>query len=178
MKTILYSDIPETTYIQKDGISCPKLRNEMIDFLSNHERHQPLSSFSDQANYSNNVKIYNLNISRELRDKAFSFLQFDEVFEESINIIHEFEEWYTGEWLIETEGKSDGYLVLLSSNTNPETDWDDWTNEDLTNQVQVVLDFDRTCERAVDAFLDVVKTHKVVTKTVQRPIEITVMEKL
>lgn len=48
-------------------------------------------------------------------------------------------------------------------------DFDSWSHDDLRRRVVLVKDFDRTCDLAVEAFIDYAKSHKVTEREIMVP---------
>ena len=57
-------------------------------------------------------------------------------------------------------------------------DFTDWDVASLRDRVNLVWDFDKTCERAVQAFIAFCKGHRAVKKTIKVPKEIMVAEEI
>jgi hypothetical protein len=166
-------------------------REEMIGYLCNHFRYSTLNSWNGLTSYANNVKVHNLDIPAELRDKAYSFVLDDvdlsELNEEYELLIGEFKE-ETG-YDAEFNGKSDGYLVLLdtewyykgempvlrtlakSIDDNEPEYFEDWEDDELRERVKLVQRFDKLCDDLRDEFIyylenyDIVEEQYTVVKT-------------
>ena len=90
-------------------------RKEMIGYLKNHFRYNTANSWNQSTSYARNVKIYNLDLSKELLDRACD-LVFEDGFNELMgdlycDLINQFEEDVDG-YTIGFNGRSGGYLVL------------------------------------------------------------------
>lgn len=89
-------------------------RQEMVEFLKNHFRYFTMNGWNRTTSYANNMKIYNLDLPGETRDKLYDMLDIDEVWfrldllKEDFAIAHGYQ-WQAG-W----NGRSGGYLVLYS----------------------------------------------------------------
>ena len=94
-------------------------RKKMTDFLFNHFRYYTMNSWNRSASYANNMKIHNLNVSREIKDKLDEMLDV-ECYELELGrnrLIKQFEEdtGYTVGW----NGRSGGYLVMYDFEWKP-----------------------------------------------------------
>lgn len=88
-------------------------RKDMIEFLRNHMRYDLMNSWNRATSYANNIKIYNLNISKEIREAFFEMLDTD-IFDEARDILDDFRDRYDGRYQIGVNGRSGGYLVLYN----------------------------------------------------------------
>ena len=52
-------------------------RKKMIDFLTEHFRYNTMNSWNRSTSYANNVKYYNLDLTKEQQDKFFDLLDSD-----------------------------------------------------------------------------------------------------
>lgn len=86
---------------------------EKYQYLKNHFTYDIMNSWNNLKTIANNVKIYNLGLTREQKNKFFELLEVDvnEVYNYLNFVIEDFEE------LTETEvfynGRSDGYIVIV-----------------------------------------------------------------
>lgn len=95
------------------------LRNkkEMIDFLANHFRYHTLNSWNNSTSYANNVKIYNLGLTKEQEDKFYEMRNSDEDFYSMFEYpLFDFEREHHYKWQIAFNGRDGGYLVLYQGN--------------------------------------------------------------
>lgn len=88
-------------------------RKAMTDFLENHFRYSTMNSWNGSESYANNVKSYNLNLTREQTDKFYELLDSEDSSFWDFNVkclIDEFleETGYTAGF----NGRSGGYLVM------------------------------------------------------------------
>lgn len=161
-------------------------KQEMINFLTNHFRYYTMSSVNLRTSYANNVKIYNLNLPQEIRNKAWDFL--DAECEDFWFNVHdlianfEIETGYTAGF----NGRSGGYIVLydtvISDNgkrhmvmhdIDQYEDFDEWETDELLERVKLVQAFDRLCDEIREELIYFVtnaeiKDVEVVTKTTKR----------
>ena len=54
-------------------------REEMVAFLKNHYRYFTMRSWNRSTSYANNMKIYNLHLPFETKDKLYDMLEVDDV---------------------------------------------------------------------------------------------------
>lgn len=103
---------------------------EKYQYLKNHFTYDIMNSWNNLKTIANNVKIYNLGLTREQKNKFFELLEVDvnEVYNYLNFVIEDFEE------LTETEvfynGRSDGYIVIVPKFDNVKR-WEhifDWLN--------------------------------------------------
>ena len=50
-------------------------RKSMTDFLVNHFRYNTMNSWNQSTSYANNVKVYNLGLSKEQENKLYAMLE-------------------------------------------------------------------------------------------------------
>lgn len=86
--------------------------------------------------------------------------------------------WYKTEQSCHHEGCGGTLQVLKTAiqtsftsghGTDDKTSFEDWTHEELSRRVVLVKDFDRTCNLAVEAFVDYAKSHKVEEQEIMVP---------
>ena len=163
MSTTLFQtqpDIPKTN------------RDALIHYLKNHTRYYTMNSWNRATSYANNVKLYNLDLDDDAYEKASAFLFTDEIDTseyqmEQEQLIRDFRE--ETNYDITFNGRSGGYLVLLdteyNSNTNTlqvypgrsidaDEDFEDWNTDDLYNRYILVNRFDKLCDDLRDLLLD------------------------
>lgn len=161
-------------------------RQEMIDFLTNHFRYYTMSSWNRRTSYANNVKIYNLDLPQEIKDKAWSFLEAEckDFWFNIHDLIADFETetGYTAGF----NGRSGGYIVLYDTvitdngcrstamhDIDQYEDFDEWGTGDLINRVRLVQTFDELCDMIREEFIYFVtnteiKDVEVITKSTKR----------
>jgi hypothetical protein len=123
-----------------------------------------------------------------LIDRMYDCLQLEEAFEAPHKILREFDARHRYRWQIGSNGRSGGYLVLYQGGVRDDqpysmpgkgTDMDEdftgaekfsrrdgWGLDDVRERYDLVKDFDATCERAIKAYIEYAKTHRVVTETI------------
>lgn len=135
----------------------PFERNKMIDFLSHHSRYYTMNSWNGLTSYANNVKLYNLGLPDELKDKAYDFIYAEciEYNNDVSNLIADFHSrtGYTAGF----NGRSAGYIVLYNTSgqhnenisyksVDAEDDFEDWSDNELKSRVQLITEFDKLCD--------------------------------
>lgn len=87
-------------------------KNEMINFLKNHFRYNTMNSWNNSTSYANNVKLYNLGLTKEQSDKAYDMMDTDDFYDDINYLLEEFGATHNYEWQVGFNGRSGGYLVL------------------------------------------------------------------
>lgn len=161
----------------------PETREAMTEYLLKHFRYA--TDNGGQYSYAVNVKIRNLHTTSIEDDACYAMLDALDSDDQWSEVWHEFAEFtnrHNAWWEIGQNGRSGGYFVLMrgcgpdakNRHTSAGTDehggdatyFDDWSTKDLRERVDLVWDFDETCERAVAAFVDFATTHKAEERTV------------
>lgn len=169
----------------------PETREDMIAYLKNHFRYHTMNSWNASTSYAHCIKINRVNgLTKEDRDACYDMLDLEEALDEMHMAMCGFKINHDGWWSIGSNGRSGGYLVLYAGGTDDKghkhiypgksvdmyEDFNSWDNEALSNRVEVVWEFDLTCEDAVHAFIEFAKSHKVVEKEVLVPKTVRVAE--
>lgn len=94
-------------------------REEMIDFLREHFRYHTMSSWNNATSYARNVKIYNLGLTREQKDRAYDIIYADGAYDRIDAIIHAFEVAHEFRYQMGFNGRSGGYIVLYEGGQKP-----------------------------------------------------------
>jgi len=170
----------------------PRTRKDMIAFLRDHFRYYTMNSWNVSKSYANKIKISSLALPREQENACFELLDVEGAGELSgfSEALDDFAEQNEHRWLIGTNGRSSGYLVLYQGGIHPggqrfslpgrgldeSDDFDSWVTDELRDRVALVLDFDKACEAACQAFLDYAVSHKVEERmvTVVRKVKVAV----
>lgn len=150
-------------------------RQEMVDFLKNHYRYWTMNSWNASSSYANNVKIYNLNLPKEIQDKAWDYAcgsleccDIDFMIQDEIAMFKEDTRYDAG-----FNGRSAGYLVMY------DTDWcngklitypgrgidqyadfddeDDWDISSLADRVKLVQRFDEMCDNIREGLIEILQ---------------------
>lgn len=139
-------------------IRKPRTRKDMVDFLKNHEGYDTsIWRTGESVYFSHNVKISHLNtLTHDEDDWCFQALDAPYEFTGIQNILDEFEEHHVG-YIIHFEGRSNGHLVLDHTHSgwypSRTEDYSDWELSDIRGTFNLVWDFDRACQEAVDQFV-------------------------
>ena len=94
-------------------------KKAMIEFLSGHSRYSTMSSWNCVTSYSNNIKLYNLELDREIENKLYDLIQTDEFYDELRVLFDDFAMKFNYQWQVGTNGRSSGYLVLYKGEQRP-----------------------------------------------------------
>lgn len=158
-------------------------RTSMINFLKNHFRYDTMNSWNNSTSYANNVKLHNLSVPAEYQDLAYDIIS-GEIQTPDYDIeVHEI----MNEFLHETgysmgfNGRSGGYIVMYETRLDKSgksysvypgrsidqyEDFEDWEDSDIKDRVELVMKFDKACERIYHAFLNTLKYSELEEKTV------------
>lgn len=156
-------------------------REDMVRFLTDHFRYYTMSSVNRSTSYAQKVKIYDLGLTEEEEDKAFDILFNEDVdasdFHIDIsNVFRGFQEQWNYKWGIDFNGRLNGYLVLykteLKENDNiawypgreidQYEDFEEFTDQELGERVELVQDFDRACDEVRDVLVDWINNSEIV----------------
>ena len=155
-------------------------REDMIEFLTNHYRYYTLNSWNRSSSYANNVKLYNLGLDSNDLDFAYKIICGDEIlcyelYDDFNFIISQFKETYGYD--IGFNGRSGGYLVLYygekvdgdvvvypgrSIDSSDKEYFEDWSDGELKDRVELVKAFDNICDMIRDVFIDYLKKGEVI----------------
>ena len=144
-------------------------REAMTGFLIRHYRYNTMNSWNRSTSYANNVKIQNLAIPGDLQDLAYDVASGEvEAPDWDISFARTVSDFYrrTG-YHIGFNGRSSGYLVLYEAQAYEDgaysiypgrpidmcEDFSGWNLSDLRRRVELVQDFDRTCDRLRESFI-------------------------
>ena len=145
----------------------------MIDYLASHQRYHTMNSWNNSTSYAHCIKVDWLGLDHETLRDALEMLDVQEAFEDFRRILQRFEERHGHQWQISQNGRSGGYLVLIQGGAGTDgrifcwpgksldmnADYTEWETEELKDRLDIVWDFDQTCEKAVAAFVDFAKSH-------------------
>ena len=97
-------------------IDC-RSRSAMIDFLAKHGRYDTGNSLNRKTSYANCVKIRYLGLTHDQEQTAYDLLSSDDnIWDQLDQHIDDFTRRHHGAYTIGANGRSNGYLVLYSSN--------------------------------------------------------------
>ena len=154
-------------------------RNEMIDFLKSHFRYYTMNSWNKSTSYAQNVKVYNIGLTPEQRDRAYDIICAEGAYDEINCIIDDFGIKHNHEYQIGFNGRSDGYLVLYQGGfkdsgifTQPgkgmdmDNDFEDWDDHSLLCRYKLVKHFDETIDICISVFKEMVNSCEAVEKEI------------
>ena len=87
-------------------------RKTMVRFLEEHFRYDTANGWNHSTSYAHNMKIYNLGLSPEQRDKLLDLLECDGAYDEVNTLCDNFNRSHAFKWQAAFNGRSGGYLVL------------------------------------------------------------------
>lgn len=159
-------------------------RQSMIEFLSKHFRYHTMNSWNRSTSYANNVKIYNLDVKDEIKEKMYKLLVVDDddcLSMDIQNFIDEFES-ETG-YSAGFNGRSSGYIVMYEAERKDGKfsvypgrsidmdedfeDEDEWDDDALRERVELVSKFDQLCDEIINHIVEFCETHTIVEDTIQ-----------
>ena len=94
-------------------------RKAMENFLETHFRYNTMNSWNRSTSYANNVKIYNLGLSREQESKLYSMTEVEEFYDQIHDDLMLFAMKHDYRWQVGFNGRSSGYLVLYRGFSKP-----------------------------------------------------------
>ena len=132
-----------------------------------------MNSWNRLHGYANNIKIYNLNVTDEEKDKLYDLLSLDEPsFDIKIafeTLRHEFSDKHPGYYVI-VNGRSNGYLVLSSDSDkdyqNEVNNPADLSIEERKELAEIVIDFDKFCDDYITEILYIVNNSEIVEEKI------------
>jgi len=153
-------------------------RTEMINFLENHFRYFTMNYWNRSTSYANCVKLYKFQNIPENAYEMLAYFHHSPVFE----IEEDFAMRYNYCYQIDFNGHSGGYIVLYQGGIkengrtyiqpghgiDEDADFEDWTLEELRERVNLIQDFDLTCDEIVNAYFEFCKTHKIEERAITR----------
>ena len=89
-------------------------KQTMFNFLNKHFRYYTINSWNQSTSYAHNMKIYKLNVPRDIEDKLYEMLDCDEVYDEINMLIDDFNYDHDYKYQAGFNGRSGGYLVLYN----------------------------------------------------------------
>ena len=93
---------------------------QKFDYIHNHFYYYTMNSWNETKSLANNVKIYNLPLAKEQKDKFFELYcnenLIDEIYFHINTILEDFA--LENEFEIAFNGRSGGYLVAYNKNNN------------------------------------------------------------
>lgn len=93
-------------------------RKQMIQFLKEHFRYNTMNTWNHSTSYANNVKIYNLDLTSEEQEIAYTILGDEYFYDYTLRpILDLFDDKYIGKYILGFNGRSGGYLVIYQCET-------------------------------------------------------------
>lgn len=156
-------------------------REDMVKFLTDHFRYYTMSSINRTTSYAQKVKIFDLGLTKEQEVKAFDII-FDEDIDasdcerEMRNVLEGFAEQWNYKWGISFNGRQGGYLVLYKTELQDDgditwypgkgidqyEDFEEFTDQELDERVELVIDFDRACDEVRDVLVDYINNGEII----------------
>lgn len=153
-------------------------RKAMTEFLENHFRYSTMNSWNGSSSYANNVKVWNLDLTEEQRDKFFELLNsedngFFSCYVDTLIDGFREETGYTagfngrsGGYLVMYDGvyEDTGYKVYPGRSIDQDVDWPEYSLDYLKERVKLVQRFDELCDDIRNELVYYLDSHKVVEK--------------
>lgn len=119
-------------------------REEMVDFLTNHFRHNTLRPWNSPTSYANNLAISNLPTS--IYDKIASLI---DNWEEQY--AYRWQAWFNGDCLVLYQGEKSlfGKITYLGRSTDQNKDFSNWDIFSIKRRVELIESFDKLCDDIV-----------------------------
>ena len=151
----------------------------VFTFLKEHPLYWRMNPWNRLQTFAQNIKIYNLNVDKEVEDKLYELLDVESLdikfaYEDGVNDFEEENPGYT----IYTNGRSGGYLILASSQNdrgklsnmvdtikNYDTLDDlkeDYDFEEFRTLAETVMNFDRACDNIIQAVVSLAENCEIV----------------
>ena len=157
------------------------LENEeaVFKYLKEHPLYHLMNSWNRLRTFAHNIKIYNLNVDKEVEDKLYELLDVESsdikfIFEDNIEFFNEKNPGYT----IHTNGRSGGYLILarsqndrgkLSDMADAVKNYEklddlkeDYDFEEFRTLAETVMNFDRACDNIIQAVVSLAENCEIV----------------
>lgn len=94
-------------------------RKKMTAYLKNHFRYNTMNSWNRSTSYACNMKLYNLDLDREMENKLWNLLDVPEFYDRLNELIEDFNRQHNYLWQAGWNGRGSGYLVLYQGGTKP-----------------------------------------------------------
>lgn len=158
-------------------------RQDMINFLTNHFRYNTMNSWNNATSYANRVKLHDLDIPNDKQNFAYELLENSEVYDEIYMLFSDFRINQMGEFSAGFNGRGSGYIVLYNAGNDTKgrictftrksidqgEDFEEWSDFDLKQRVELVQDFDQMCDDCVNTFLNYVNNAEIKEEIVMVP---------
>lgn len=123
-------------------------RKTMVKYINEHFTYNRMNSWNDWKGYANNVKIYNLGLTKELEEKAYNlFLDYEVDTSEFWNNTRECLNYFKEATGYEAyfNGRTDGYIVTDIDIIDYE-DLKTMNKTELQKVTEVLQNFDALCD--------------------------------
>ncbi len=160
-------------------------RKAMIDFLENHFRYNTMNSWNCSTSYANDVKLYNIGLTREQEDKLYEIMDCDGAYDSVNELLDDFAYNHNFNWQVGFNGRSGGYLVLYQGGKNGNrvytkpgkdtdmyADFEDWDDCELRERVKLVTEFDQLCDDVIEKAKYMADNYDVVEETEYVPTQV------
>ena len=153
-------------------------RSQMTDFLTKHFRYPTMNSWNNAVSYACNLKIHSLGLCDEVYEKLYVLLECQEFFLALKELMDAFAACGQLNYRsIKETGKQCGKCGLHTRvdfdkphmqvstfpgrGTDDDTDFTDWSMDELKDRVRLIQDFDRLADRIVDRAIDIAKHYSI-----------------
>lgn len=143
----------------------PRTKRDILSYLKSHFRYYTMHSINGATSYAHKVKVWDLHVDHG----KFFLALYDDRTPSVINLIlNEFDHRHNFKYQVGFGGRSNGYLVMtrggikdgrvysqngLGIDEDP-GDLDELNLTDLREWIDVIWDFDQTCQAAIKAFME------------------------
>ncbi|KKN91220.1 hypothetical protein LCGC14_0220880 [marine sediment metagenome] len=153
-------------------------RKDMIDFLTSHFRYHTMSSWNRSTSYAHCIKLHHLSIPDDICDTMYDMVFNDEWGNHFSEIIDLFSMSHDDNWVVGTNGRSGGYLVLykgtvkngrrgcLLGSIDQEEDFHEWDRDELRARVNSVCSFDMLVSNVAMEFVAFCRTYNIIDETI------------
>ena len=93
-------------------------KKDMISYLTTHFRYNTMNSWNCSTSYANNIKIYNLGLSEEEKDKLYELINVSEFYDKLQALCYEFGKKNNYLWQARFNGRNNGYIVLYQGHAS------------------------------------------------------------
>jgi len=94
-------------------------RKAMTKFLSWHFRYDTMNSWNCTTSYAHNLKVYNLPLSNEEKDRLYELIECEDAFYSINDLMTDFNVAHGYQYQAGFNGRSGGYLVLYVGGKEP-----------------------------------------------------------
>lgn len=157
-------------------------KQEMIDFLKEHLTYNTMNPWNRSTSYANNVKIYNLDLNKDIEDKLYKYVYGEVEIYELNGLISEMKESFASDWdyYPDFNGRSGGYIVLYNTclvdgkrETYPgrpfptvlDDDYEDIILSELREEVELVQAFDKWVDELLEQIVNLLSDIEIIEET-------------